>query len=796
MKGIARMLEAKKFVRLGQVLDRPVIAPLGVTAFSLDPRLPSLDARRRRRVLARLTGPSPRLARIPAKSRALVFGLLIAATAAPSLHSSASSVFEMDTYQDFLKGRASGVSLDLAGTVRLSNAVVEVGKMPEGIVWCIASDQAGNTYVGTGFEGRVVRIKADGSSSTFFDSEETHVTALAFDSSGTLFAATSPNGKIYRLDATGKGEAYAKTDDKYVWAMVFDGAGNLYAATGDQGIVRKINRSKESSVFFSSGETNIVCLAFDASGDLLAGGDTRGAVYRISPAGKALAIWSSDLREVRGILPRGDGSIVAGATEARRETEPALPARMPASPAPRDAGVTPVVTATVIDVEPAVATPAPALGKVQVTEKKPRSLVVRIASDGTTKELWRSEEETLYSLAEGWNGRVVVGTGNKGRLFWVADDGTSGLISEFDGEQCAALARFGKDRILCAVNNRPGVYRLSEAPAREGTYTSDVLDAGRTASWGQARWLLRGGNLSISTRSGNTVPPDVSWSEWSLPLKNAAGEQVPSPTARYLQWKATFTPGAQGGSAELDYVAINYRPQNAPPHIASITLYGPGEVYQKSFSTGEGELQGGDDIDLSRSRRSDATQQPPPVQAGGVTGKKMFVPGLQSIQWTADDPNGDELVYEISIKQLGEKTWRTIKSGYDQTTYVIDSTSLPDDYYRVRIQARDDPENPGGTALASAMESTVFLVDNTPPRISAPVPSGGVLAFTISDAMSPIERIAVSINGGKWQPVLPKDGICDGLEERVEVQKPQTGQLMVIKAIDSRGNFAVQRITP
>lgn len=721
--------------------------------------------------------------------------IVLTAAAAPSLGAAAPRTFEFDSYQDFLKGKSTNVAIDIEGVLRLSNAAVEAGAMPESTVWCAATDAAGNLYVGTGFEGRVIKIAPDGKSTTFFDSEETHVTAIAMDGAGTIYAATSPNGKIYAISPAGKDEVYVKTEDKYVWSMVFDSAGNLYAGTGDKGIVRKISRAKEATAFFSSGDGNIVSLAIDAAGNLLAGGDTRGAIYRISPSGKALAIWSSDLREVRAILVRPDGSIIAGASEGRREGEPVVPPRAPAAIAQVPvAGVAAEVTTTVESESAAgiTFTPVPAV-KAQA-EKKLRGLLVQIRADGGVRELWRSDEDTIYAVAEAGAGRFMVATGSRGRLYWASEDSRSGLAAELDGEQCTALVRFGKDRLLCGVNNRAAVYRLSDALASQGTFTSQVQDAGWISSWGVARWVARGSSISVSTRTGNTPEPDATWSDWSVPMKNSTGEQIPSPSGRYLQWKASFAPGVGGEIAELDVVTINYQQQNAPPRISSVTVSAPGEVYQKSFSTGEGEYLGGDDLN-----GKGKVEQQSGAAMGAVTqiapqGKKLYAQGMQTILWWSDDPNGDELVFTLSFKQVDEKSWRILKTGTRQTALVVDTTALPDGLYRIKIDASDEQDNAKAEAQTTTRESAAFVVDNAPPRISTPVASGSGLAFVVTDTTSPISALAIAINGGKWQPLYPKDRICDGLEERVEAPKPEPGQLMVIKAIDARGNFAVMKV--
>ena len=77
--------------------------------------------------------------------------------------------------------------------------------------------------------------------------------------------------------------------------------------------------------------------------------------------------------------------------------------------------------------------------------------------------------------------------------------------------------------------------------------------------------------LAFFTRTGNSMRPDQTWSDWSPPLTEAAGSRIPSPNARYIQWKAEFS-GASGSSPVLDSVTVAYLPQNTPPLVRNITV--------------------------------------------------------------------------------------------------------------------------------------------------------------------------------------------------------------------------------
>jgi hypothetical protein len=71
--------------------------------------------------------------------------------------------------------------------------------------------------------------------------------------------------------------------------------------------------------------------------------------------------------------------------------------------------------------------------------------------------------------------------------------------------------------------------------------------------------------MSLFTRSGNTEKPDDSWSDWSAALPRREGEQITSPAARFLQWRAVFTRPQSPPSTQLTAVTVAYLTANSRP---------------------------------------------------------------------------------------------------------------------------------------------------------------------------------------------------------------------------------------
>ena len=286
------------------------------------------------------------------------------------------------------------------------------------------------------------------------------------------------------------------------------------------------------------------------------------------------------------------------------------------------------------------------------------------------------------------------------------------------------------------------------------------------------------------------------WSTWSKPYTSADGEQISSPNARYLQWRALLSAEA-ASSPILTTVTAAYLPRNLRPEVASITVHPPGTVFQRPFSTGEMEIAGFED-NTSDGRPPSQSQS----SAGGPTsppaplGRRIYQKGLQTIVWKAEDANGDRLQYDVSYRREGETTWKVLKRGIFDAIFVWDTTSVPDGTYVVRITASDGPSNAPATALTGEMESVSFDIDNTPPRIEAQpaarVAARATILFTVRDEQSPVQRVEYSLDASRWRVVYPKDGIPDSRREEFEVtvDESEPGRSVIIRATDTMNNVA------
>jgi hypothetical protein len=710
-------------------------------------------------------------------------------------------VWETNSRAELLNGDARGVSVTDTGALMLAPRLAQVFDTEQAYVWSTAADAAGNVYLGTGHDGRIFRVGADGQGRLLYDAAELDVTALAVGADGALYAGTSPDGKVYRVGPEGRAEVYFDPPDKYIWSLASLRDGALAVATGDTGRlyrVRAAGAKADESVLVDLNETHVISLAVDGAGNLLAGTDPGGLVLRVSPDGKAFALFDSPLREVHSLAVAADGSVYALAlSEAATGPRPAATTAATSSQTVGAAGGAVTGTVTTIDESGAQVTQFGAQGQQPQARSRnelqnARSAVFRIAPDGGADVLWSSTTVTAFAVAAApQGGSVLVGTSDKGRIYSVTDDGRDTLLVQSSEDQVSALVVRGRD-VYVASSNQGKLFRLAGEAAGEGTYESSVRDARFVARWGRIWWRGRGA-VELQTRSGNTERPDVTWSEWSAPYRDPAGAAVASPRARFIQWRAVLrSGGGEAGAARVEDVSIAYLPRNVAPEVLSI----------QTLPTGIALLP--------------AVQAPldPNVEAAGldpaligvpaqIPPRRLFQRGAVSLQWQAEDRNGDQLEYTVFYRAAGEGTFHLLKDNLRDNFVSVDGAALGDGRYVFKVVATDAPENALGQALTGERTSEPVDVDSSPPTVRVGgEPQVGAdgrvrVRFTVEDAAGMVRRADVSLSSGEWRSAFPEDGIADSPRETYLVELPLPGageHIISLRAFDAGGNVGSARI--
>jgi len=108
-----------------------------------------------------------------------VGALLLIAVAASAGYSGQPVIWETSGRAELLKGDARGVSISDTGVLMLAPRLSEVFNTEQAFVWSSTVDSQGNVYLGTGHDGKIFRVSADGKGSLLYDAAELDVTALA-----------------------------------------------------------------------------------------------------------------------------------------------------------------------------------------------------------------------------------------------------------------------------------------------------------------------------------------------------------------------------------------------------------------------------------------------------------------------------------------------------------------------------------------------------------------------------------------------------------------------------------------
>jgi hypothetical protein len=722
----------------------------------------------------------------------------LAATAAllalaASLHAAQPQFWRLEGARDFLDGDLEGLAVDSQGRLRLALAARRLHEADAPAVWSLARDGKGALYAGSGHDGRIFKLDGE-QASVFYDAAELEVHALAFGPDGRLYAGTSPDGKVYAIDASGKAETFYDPSDKYVWALAFDRQGNLFVGTGLEAKVHKVDRQGQASVVLTSPESHVMSLAADDAGFVYAGSAPGGIVYRIDAALRVGVLHDSAYREIKAIGPGRDGAVYVAAVDGEGKDEaartPPAPPLTPQPQAPAPEGFQ-ADNVTIVAAAPVLPTPRPA----EPSRGPAKGALLRIAATGDVDTLWSSSDDVPQSLLATEDG-VLLGTGNKGKLFRVRDDRSWSMETSFAADQVTALLR-DKAGLALATSNPGRLYALDSKAAASGSFSSKVKDAETLATWGRIRWdasLPAGSAVEVRTRTGNTGVPDSTWSDWSAPYPSA-GQTVAGDKTRFIQVKAVLTAGAAGGPV-LEGVHAAYLQRNLRPIVQAVNVHPPGEVYQKPITvTGEVEILG---LEAGQGEPRLGLRQQRPASPISPFGRRLYQRGLQTFTWRAEDPNADGLVYDVHYRAIGDTRWRLLRQGLDDAVLTWDTSTVPNGRYVVRVTASDTPSNPDALALTGDRESAAFDVDNTPPVVSVSlVPGSTRVRAGVKDDSSPIRRAEFALSGGRWQEIHPQDGINDALEEGYEFEpsvEPGATQVIVVRATDQLGNVGTARI--
>jgi hypothetical protein len=663
-----------------------------------------------------------------------------------------------DSAGDHVKSESRGVVVRPDGALELGPRTEHSVDDSLTVVWAIATLADGSVAL-AGDHGRIDRWTESGGIRPWIRLPVGQVLALA-TAGGDLVAGTGPEGLIYRIGARGDTSLVARTGERYVWGLCAGPGGSWWVATGTKGRLLRVD-GRNVRIVLDSDESNLVSLVSDGRGGVFAGGDSHGRVFHASGDGSLRTVFDAAEDEVRSLALGGDGALYVAALTASAVAE---------------------------EDDPTGERPTPVKSAVSAG----RAVVYRIVPDSLAASYWSSPQPFVFALAWSTSG-VLAATGNRAALYRIERaSGATQLLAAREG-QVTALA-LGKDgRVVAATSNPGALWRLGPAAAARGELLSTPLDARRVARFGRIRWHgeAGGGRVEIETRSGNTDPPDTTWSPWRGGAASAEGEKIESPPARYLQWKLVLA----GGHPRIESIEAAWREQNLAPRIEDFVIAPQGQGFREGELMPRGEsvtqtLPGGQKVEYSL---------PSPSGPRQLRDLPMWARGLRTVQWRASDPNGDAMRFAVHARRADEGPWIEVGDKLEAQSFTWDTSALPDGRYRLRVTATDAPSNPLGEERAAEALSEPFTIDNTPPAVTTFAARGEAGAVAIEgraeDGFSPLTRIEVALDDDDWRTVSPEGGMADDrtLSFRARLPKVEPGEHTVsVRVVDLAGNTATR----
>ena len=644
-------------------------------------------------------------------------------------------------------------------------------------VWSVVPGKDGVLYAATGPEGKIFAIDAAGDAKLLYhaDGLAKNILCLMLASDGRLFAGTDEKGLVIQIDpaAPGAGRVVFDAPEKEISTLVEAEDGGVHVATSD------VAKAKADGKTPPEDET---------SGKAAPSAGTRPApdgpqpgpldepTPSTRPAGENETENEADaeaaLRRAER-APEGGGALVLVArrdgvqaspvsAETRKPPAGTQPARKPGEKGSREElrsiGGAPGGPPNGPPSRPVRRPSGGPAGNGPGAGPADGNAVYHVQSNGLVRTLFRRPVLVLaMRRAMGADGRprLILGTGNGGAIYAVTLDGDEvAQLADTEAGQITALAE-STDGIVFATANKGSVGFLQAALAKEGTLTSQPLDAGQIAQWGMLHLTADtppGTGVKLQTRSGNLDEPhDSTWSAWSDAVE-AGGKRVAvtSPTARFLQYRLVLT-GNGRATPTIQSVEIVYQVGNLAPAVAGVK------------------------VEASALPRSTNRS---PEQAGGAKAYRLV-----AIQ--AKDPNGDDVAFTVEFRRVGAGKWIPLAERLREPKYVWDTRGVPDGAYELRVTASDAPSNPPASALTAARISDRLIVDNTAPVLGKVAVREAGDELTVSgearDATSRIVGIHYAVDSADaWTAVLPADGICDSSVEEFTFT-PRSADLKALK---------------
>ena len=675
--------------------------------------------------------------------------------------------YELEGFGHFLDGNPESTAVNEEGAIILPPTVREwyadtVASYSAAAAW------GSQIAVARIDDGQVLAIDRAGKETPLMKADEHLVTAMLATTDG-LFVAAGPPARIYKIDRGGQVRLFYAADAAHVWGMAEAGDG-IYLVTGEPGTVVKVDRRGNGKRLFAPEQEHLRSVVFDKRLGLFVGGGSHGVVYRSKDGATDLrALFDTAHEEVTAMLVGASYVYVAAVSGAD-----ALVANNKSRGQRKEKGGADV-----------------------------QAQLVQVEMDGAARVLAGSNDEAIFDLAFDDVGRVVVATGAAGK-----EDPRGRLYTVDPGRRVVSMIYQSPSRRLTQLVSLPGkalaaiaaeggrITHLTGGVAPSGEFLTLPFDAAINAQFGMVQLFGEfppGTGASVAVRTGQTATPDGSWSPWS-PEVPAPGNTAPKvPNGRYAQARITLK-SAQNRSPAVYRLRLAYLRQNLPPFVREVVALRKGIALLPLYR----EEQKSKTISLDDKTRDDLRHDTTakPTHESKPRARQVMSDGALTVKWVAEDPNGDDLRYDLMIRNAEPPNpWRTLESSLAEPFYTLNATQLPDGHYQFKVRATDRPSNPDGLEKEDTRESRSVLVDNTPPSVDEPTVNmkGGEVTVraAVHDAVGPLIQATYSLDTGDLRPLLPDDGVLDGPRETFTMRFSQLASgphAVTIRVVDEAEN--------
>jgi len=244
--------------------------------------------------------------------------LVLAALLATGTQASDTQWWILDSPSDYAKSESRGIVVRADGSLEPGPRAVSTPLDSLTVVWSAVVLKDGSVAL-AGDQGRILRWSPGGGVRPWARLAAGQVLSLAVDGDGVV-AGTGPDGLVYRVSAQGDTTLLARTGERYVWGLVRADGAAWYAATGTKGRLLRLEGGK-ARIIADTDESNLVSILADGHGGAFAGGDSKGRIYHAFADGSLRTVFDASEDEIRALAFGPDGALYAAALSTPGTTE-------------------------------------------------------------------------------------------------------------------------------------------------------------------------------------------------------------------------------------------------------------------------------------------------------------------------------------------------------------------------------------------------------------------------------------------------------------------------------------------